>query len=108
MLTGVFWFIRALYVSIGGIIKTIFFKIPIFTGHGELSSTFWSLLFQLIVVIIGSVVFVITVYWYQGRQKGDNYLAQIVVEEYYERMLDNVDKEELRRNLHNIKNTTTL
>ena len=94
MLTGVFWFIRALYISIGGIIKTIFFTIPIFTGHGELSSTFWSLLFQLIVVIIGSVVFVITVYWYQARQKGDNYHAQIVVEEYYERMLDNADKEE--------------
>ena len=94
MLTGVFWFIRALYISFGGIMKTIFFTIPIFNGPGELSSTFWSLIFQLIVVIIGSVVFVITVYWYQGRQKGDNYHAQTVVEEYYERMLDNVDKEE--------------
>ena len=94
MLTEVFWFIRALYISVGGIMKTIFFTIPIFNGPGELSSTFWSLIFQLIVVIIGSVVFVITVYWYQGRQKGDNYHAQTVVEEYYERMLDNADKEE--------------
>ena len=56
MLTGVYWFICALYISIGAIMRTIFFTIPNLDGPGRLTCTFWSLLAQLIVILIGILI----------------------------------------------------
>ena len=94
MLIGVYWFIRALYISIGGVITTIFFKVPKVNEGSKLSTAFWSLFSQLIIITVGSVVYFITAYWYQRRQRGENYSTQTVVEEYYIRMLTTINRED--------------
>ena len=96
MLTGVYWFIRALYISVGAIMRTIFFTIPNLDGPGHLTCTFWSLLAQFIVILIGGFTYMFTAYWYKQRQRGENYSLHEVVEKHYEHMLanENVDKKD--------------
>ena len=83
MLIGIFWFIRELYINIGGIITTLFFK-----GLGNLTCKFWLLLLQLFILVIGGAVYVMVTKWYQKRQKGDTYDLQKTVESYYIHMLE--------------------
>ena len=89
MLIGIFWFIRASYINIGAIITSPFFTVPHVTGPGNLTCTFWPLLLQFLILVIGGAVYImVTTKWYQRRQKGDAYDLQTTVESYYIRMMD--------------------
>ena len=88
MLIGIFWFIRELYINIGAIITTPFFK-----GLGNLTCTFWPLLLQLFILVIGGAVYIVVIKRYQKRQKGDTYDLQKTVESYYVHMMLEQEKD---------------
>ena len=92
MLIGIFWFIRELYINIGAIITIPFFTVPNVTvPAGILTCTFWPLLLQFFILVIGGAVYIVVTKQYQKRQKGDAYDLQKTVESYYIHMLDQAE-----------------
>ena len=85
IVTGVFWFIRAAYINIGGILV-----IPFHTQGltvSKLTCTFWYLLLQIIICAVGGVVFLYTAKRYQWRKRDEEYFLQNQVEDAYYRIL---------------------
>ena len=82
------WFIRASYINIGAIITSPFFTFPHVTGPGNLTCTFWPLLLQFFILVIGGAVYIVVTKQYQKRQKGDAYDLRKTVESYYIHMLE--------------------
>ena len=89
MLTGAFWLIRATYINIGALIQVPFSILSV-NGPSKLPCTFWILLFHIFICIVGLVVFVTAVKKYRKRKREDNYNCQKVIEETYERQLNNM------------------
>ena len=87
MLTGLFWLIQAIYINIGSFIQ-IPFSVLQLDGPGEVSCTFWILLLNLIIAVVGFIVFLIAVSRYKARMKDDIYDYRKSIEEAYERALE--------------------
>lgn len=87
MITGVFWLLQAIYISIGSLVSlpfTILHQSADFT----LPCTFWVLLVMLVVCIGGLVVFVLVGRWYQLRQRQCDINIQSIVESHYTKYME--------------------
>ena len=94
MLTGSFWLIQAVYIDIGAIIQ-IPFAAATLDGPGILSCTFWILLLQLLIGVVGFIIFLIVARKYKARKKDDDYNYRRTIEEVYERALEAEHEESL-------------
>ena len=89
LLTGLFWLLRALGSNIAQ-----FIDIPFDLGnaHGSaksrLSCSFWILLIYFFICLVSFLFYIKVARWYQNRKKGDTFLGKVIVEEYYERLID--------------------
>ena len=63
------------------------FVLTTLQGPGKLSCLFWNLFLQLVISLLGFILYCCIAKWYQQRQRGDNYYARNVIEEVYEKML---------------------
>ena len=91
MLTGSFWLIQAVYIDIGGLLE-IPFSANNIDGPGSLSCTFWILIIQIMICIVGIIVFIIVIRRYKARRKDDSYNYREVIEDAYERALQHRDQ----------------
>ena len=83
LLTGLYWFVRHLYVDIGALFALIHFK-----DLYRVSFGFWILVVQLAICVCGLVVFNSLVrQWYTDRKRDDNYIIQAHVENVFDREL---------------------
>ena len=87
MLVGVFWFLRAFYINIGCI-----FSLWNIDGPGRVSCSFWVLAFQIILCVVGMIVYIFVAWWYQKRRKDEDYDVHAVVEATYDRVLKQREK----------------
>ena len=86
MLMGIFWFTRAVYVSIGTLFS---FAIPLFRERTDVPPcTFWILLMLLVVSSFGTIAFVIFVHLYSTRERGTVFNTQQVIESHYTKYLN--------------------
>ena len=82
MIVGTLWFIHALYVSIGHVF--IFWNIG---GHVSCSS--WVLLIQIIICIIGMIIYTYVARWYRRRCYNEDYEVHAVVKATYDHIFEN-------------------
>ena len=75
MLIGIFWFLRALYLNIG-----FFFTLWNKGGPGKIPCSFWVLVFQAIMCVLGLIVYIFIARWYQKRRKDEDYEVRVVIE----------------------------
>ena len=92
MLLGIYWFLRSLYTNIGGL-----FSLWNIDGPGKISCRFWILSVQIIICVVGMIVYVFVAKWYRKRRKDEDYDVHATVEATYHRMLENreLDNQEL-------------
>ena len=84
MIVGTYWFFRTLYVNIGRMF--IFWNIG---GPGRISCSFWVLLSQIGICIIGMIIYIFVARWYQRRRKDEDYEVHAVVKATYDHILEN-------------------
>ena len=87
MIVGTVWFIETLYLNIGGIF--IYWNIG-----GPVSSSFWVLLIQIGICIIGMIIYIIVARWYQRRRKDEDYEVHTVINATYDHILENRQDEQ--------------
>ena len=80
MLVGIFWFIRAVYINIGSL-----FSLWNIEGPGRVSGSFWVLVLQVILCVVGMMVYIHVARWYKKRRKDEDYDVHAVVEATYNR-----------------------
>lgn len=88
MLTGVFWFVRSIYIDIGHTITISFAYI----NEGPVSCNFWIVLTQLIICIGGFVIYIRMAKWYQNRVRNDQ-TDRAIIEEAFTRRLNVIETE---------------
>lgn len=86
MLMGVFWFIRAIYISMGTLISIVISNYP-----NLKTCSFWVLLVLLIFAAIGIIAFTVFMYYYPFRERATVYHNQQVIEEHYDKYLDSAN-----------------
>ena len=84
MLFGIYWFLRSLYTNIAGL-----FSLWNIDGPGKISCSFWILSVQIIICVVGMIVYVFVAKWYEKRRKDEDYDVHATVEATYHRMLEN-------------------
>ena len=89
MIVGTLWFIHTLYVNIGGIF--IYWNIG---GPGRISCSFWVLLSQIGICIIGMFIYIFVARWYQRRRKDEDYEVHAVVKATYDHIFENRQEEQ--------------
>ena len=89
MIVGIFFSIRTLYVNIGGMF--IFWNI---SGPGRISCSFWVLLLQVGICVIGMIIYIFIARWYQRRRKDEDYEVHAVVKATYDHIFENRQEEQ--------------
>ena len=89
MIVGTFWFIQNLYINIGSI-----FTFWNTSGPGRVSCSFWVLLIQIGICIIGMIIYTYVARWYQRRRKDEDYEVHAVVNATYDHILENRQEEQ--------------
>jgi peptide/histidine transporter 3/4 len=85
LLTGVFWFIRSVYICIGAIIT---YFLTLLVSDNRFTCTFWTILVNLPICFIFSIIFALLARWYNQKQKREeSFHVQSVVERYYDKFL---------------------
>ena len=87
MIVGTIWFIQTLYIGIGGIF--IYWNIS-----GPVSCSFWVLLLQIGICVIGIIVYILVARWYQRRRKDEDYEVHAVINATYDHILENREDEQ--------------
>ena len=103
MLMGAFWFIRATYVSCGALFKVLFLAQDL-NGPGKLSCSFWILMTQFFLCLVGLGVYIFIAKRYQRRTRGDVFNARSIVEEIFERTFE---EERIEEMLESIRRNST-
>ena len=85
MIVGTFWFLRTLYINIGRIFT--FWNIS-----GTVSCSFWVLLIQMGICIIGMIIYMFVARWY--RRRHEDYEVHAVVKTTYDHILENRQEEQ--------------
>ena len=81
LLTGIYWFVRNLYVDIGALFSLIHFNELYKVSYG-----FWILVIQLLICVCGLILFSNTANkWYKNRKRNDYCNIQEHVEDVFER-----------------------
>ena len=86
MLTGSFYLIRGIYVAVGPYLQQPFAYIN--TEIETFTCSFWIILINMIICIVGLVVYLLTYQWYTQRKRGVEYNTNVVVEEIYDNYLN--------------------
>ena len=89
MIVGTYWFFGNLYANIGHIF--IYWNIG---GPGRVSCSFWVLLLQIGICIIGMIIYIFVARWYQRRRKDEDYEVHAVVKATYDHILENRQEEQ--------------
>ena len=89
MIVGTLWFIRTLYVNIGRMF--FFWNIG---GPGRVSCSFWVLLIQIGICIIGMIIYIFIARWYQRRRRDEDYEVHAVINATYDHILENRQDEQ--------------
>jgi peptide/histidine transporter 3/4 len=84
MLTGIFYFIRGFYASLGPCLQLALKRVK---SNNWFTCTFWAILIQIIICLIGIFLFYFTVKWYKGRRRGEEYYINDAIERKYEQLL---------------------
>ena len=87
MIVGTLWFIVTLYLNMGGI---FFIK----TTGGPISYSFWVLLSQFVICIIGMIIYIFVARWYRRRRKDEDYEVHAVVKATYDHIFENRQEEQ--------------
>ncbi len=72
MLTGIFYLVRGIYIAIGHYIQVPFLYLDSMQVS-RLSCSFWIILINLIVCIVGLIVYVLVYSWYNRQIRGDHF-----------------------------------
>ena len=86
MLSGVLWFIRGFYLNIGALFA-LPFSLWTIDGPDRLSCSFWILVFEVLLCIIGFIVFWYVSRHYKRRIRRETYLYQEAIEAHVDRLL---------------------
>ena len=86
MITGIYWFLRSTYTSIGNIINKIL-DLHKFDGSGKLGCNFWILSFHILICFVGFLIFIGVSKWYRHRVRSEQYDTMAVIEEKFEKHL---------------------
>ena len=78
-----------MYINIGGIF--IYWNIG---GPGRISCSFWVLLLQIGICIIGMIIYIFVARWYQRRRKDEDYEVHAVVKATYDHILESRQEEQ--------------
>ena len=89
MIVGTFYSIRNLYINIGGIF--IYWNIH---GPGRISCSFWVLLIQVVICIIGMIIYMYVARWYRRRRKDEDYEVHAVIKATYDRIFESRQEEQ--------------
>ena len=88
MLTGMFWFVKAVYMDIGSMIPFSFVVFNWDGPHvGKISCTFWIILLQVVFSIIGLAVLIFAAAKYRKRHRGDRIVPQFIIEDHFEKII---------------------
>ena len=87
MIVGTLWFIQTLYIDIGGIFI-------VWNISGPVSCSFWVLLIQIGICIIGMIIYIFVARWYQRRRKDEDYEVHAVVKATYDHIFENRQEEQ--------------
>ena len=63
-------------------------------GPGRVSCSFWVLLSQIVICIIGMIIYIFVTKWYQRRRKDEDYEVHAVVKATYDHILENRQEEQ--------------
>ena len=83
MLTGIFWFVRIVYVNIGSL-----FSLWTISGPSKIPCSFWILLTQLMICLIGLMTFIAVSKWYKRRRRVEVYNLHSIVADTYRKVLE--------------------
>ena len=89
MIVGTFFSIRNVYINIGGIFS--YWNIG---GPGKISCSFWVLLSQIGICIIGMIIYIFIARWYQRRRKDEDYEVHAVVKATYDHIFESRQEEQ--------------
>ena len=102
MLVGIFWFIRAVYINIGSL-----FSLWNIEGPGRVSCSFWVLVLQVILCVVGMMVYIHIARWYKKRHKDEDYDVYAVVEATYNRRFQR-NNESYEKEFYVVQNDSSL
>ena len=95
MIIGIFFSVRTLYVTIGQMF--IFWKIS-----GHVSCSFWVLLIQIGICIIGMIIYMYVARWYRRRRKDEDYEVHAVVKATYDHIFESRQEEQYPESTYTI------
>ena len=93
MLTGLYWFIHAAFISMGAVLIVPFYLNDLVVGG--LSCTFWNLLLQIIICAVGGGVFTFAAMRYKWRKRDEEFFVQNTAEAVYDRALSQTTETEM-------------
>ncbi len=89
MLLGVFWFIRGFYLNIGALLQLPFFFPEVhLDALGKLTCSFWVLLLQAVICVIGVIVNLMVGKYYKRRQRDEGYHATEIITDYTSKVIN--------------------
>ena len=97
MIVDTLWFIHTLYVTIGGIF--IYWNI---SGPGRISCSFWVLLLQVVICIIGLIIYIFIARWYRRRRKDEDYEVHAIVKATYDHILESRQEEQYSESTYTV------
>ena len=86
MLSGVLWFIRGFYLNIGALLA-LPFSLWTIDGPDRLSCSFWILICEVLLCIVGFIVFLYISRHYKRRIRGEMYLYHEAIVAHMDRVL---------------------
>ncbi len=87
MLTGTFYLIRGVFVAIGPYLQLPFSYVGS-TEVGKITCSFWIILINIVISVVGFIVYMMIYRWYTSRKRGEEYNANVIVEEVYDNYLN--------------------
>lgn len=87
VLTGLFWLVKAVGANVAVLIKVPFDATHI-PENFALSCSFWLFLIHFVICCVGMACYVKVSQWYRKRKKNITFLTKEVIEEYYERQMN--------------------
>ena len=98
MLIGLFWFLRAIFVSISSVLRIIIHKLNP-EGPSKLSCTSWFMVILGVTLIVGAILYAVLAHWYVNRVRDDELNLRTAIEDHFEQQL--ITKAEHKRNVLN-------
>ena len=87
MITGFFFLVRAVYLFFGSLL-TLPFQLISLDGPYKFTCSFWILLVETIICLVGVLLYVYLSRKYRRRQRGEHYDMHAIIEENFARALD--------------------